>query len=121
MSTTKCNAKEELMHTYTPLEMKYIYNGGCESGCAHSHIYYYQTIKFFDKYYESCIQPYIEDVLDQKEIVNTFEEAECDLNTFKNNIVWCYINSIAYDLVCQYGLDSMDDDAILEKQMELTK
>ena len=40
-----------LKEVYDVDDCKYILEGGCVSGCAHSHIYYSQTNSFYDLYW----------------------------------------------------------------------
>ena len=44
------NAIQEIKETYTLEDFKEIANHGCQSGVCSQHIYYGDTIKFFDKY-----------------------------------------------------------------------
>ena len=41
---------KDLKKVYDVDDCKYILEGGCVSGCAHSHIYYSQTNSFYDLY-----------------------------------------------------------------------
>ena len=44
-----------LREVYDVEDCKYILEGGCVSGCAHSHIYYSQTNAFYDMHSDELI------------------------------------------------------------------
>ena len=92
------NAINEIKETYTLEDFKEIANHGCQSGVCSQHIYYGDTIKFYEKY-EGEILDYITDCYGDEFLVETFKNADACLNIYKNNIVWCFIEMIAMDAV----------------------
>ncbi len=62
------------------------------------HIYYGDTIKFFDNY-EDEIVDYIESNLGQEQLLEIFKNANCDLDLYKNNMTWCYIELVAMHII----------------------
>ena len=68
------NAVKEM---YNIEELKEIADHGCESGVCSQHIYYGDTIKFYDNY-EDEIMDYFTDYYDSDFLVNLFKDAhEC--------------------------------------------
>ena len=45
-----------LKEVYDVEDCKYILEGGCVSGCAHSHIYYSQTNSFYDDFSNEIVE-----------------------------------------------------------------
>ncbi len=56
------SAFETIQETYELETLREIVEHGCVSGVAHDHIYYSDTIKFFDEYEDEIIE-YISDTL----------------------------------------------------------
>ena len=104
MNTT---ALETIQDTYDIDTLREIVEHGCASGVAHDHIYYADTIKFFDDY-EDEITDYITDNFGSEMLVELFSNNEGNLRGYKNDIVWTYIELIACSIVDEY------EDAINE-------
>ena len=96
------NAIDEIKETYTLEDFKEIAGHGCSSGVCHEHIYYGDTIRFYDKH-EDDILEYINDVgLDEDFLVDMFRRSNADLTTYKNTVVWCFIEMIAVEAIDEY-------------------
>ena len=85
--------------------LKEIVEHGCVSGVATNHIYYPETVKFFDFYQEEILE-YIEDLLGTEYLIETFKYNEAHLTGYKNDVVWTYIELVAGQIV--------DDAEVLE-------
>jgi len=95
-------ASNELKSNYNDIGIwRDIRDYGCASGVASEHIYYYQTNKFFDEY-EDEITEYIRDAYDTDFLVKLFNEAAADLNTYKNDVVWCFIELLSQSVIDDY-------------------
>ncbi len=94
------DARMEIEQTYTLEDFKEIANHGCQSGVCHEHIYYGDTIKFYEKYEKELI-PYFIDQYDVDFLVDLFKESLLggSLTTYKNNVCWAYIEMIAFEAV----------------------
>ena len=94
------NAITKIKETYTVEDFKEIADHGCQSGVCHEHIYYGDTIKFYDTY-ETEIVPYLIDNYDVEFLVDLFKESLLggSLTLYKNNVVWCFIEMIAFESV----------------------
>ena len=90
------NAINEIKETYTLEDFKEIANHGCQSGVCSQHIYYGDTVKFFEKY-EDEVLDYIESSYGTEFLVDMFKNADASLTHYKNDVVWCLIEMIAFE------------------------
>ena len=91
------DARMEIEQTYTLEDFKEIADHGCQSGVCSKHIYYGDTIKFYEKY-EGEILDYITDCYGDEFLVDMFKNADACLDIYKNNIAWCFIEMIAFEV-----------------------
>ena len=91
-------AFEEIRNSYTIEELCDIVKWGCASGCATNHIYYADTVSFYDKY-EDEICDYIRDGIGSEFLTETFDNNEGHLVGYKNDIVWTFIELYAMELI----------------------
>ena len=87
-----------LNEVYDYNDCKYILQGGCISGCAHSHIYYSQTNSFYDEFSNEIVE-YVKNEMGENYPACLFVENDYDIVLYKNSIVWCAIECFAYDVV----------------------
>ena len=92
------NASQELKETYSLEDFKEIANHGCQSGVCHEHIYYADTIKFFDKYDEEITEYFVDNYGDTEFLIRLFDDAMCNLDSYKNDVTWAFIESVALDV-----------------------
>jgi len=93
---------KDLKEVYNVEDCKYILEGGCISGCAHSHIYYSQTNSFYDKYEEEIIELVMNTMGDNYPAC-IFVENDYSIVLYKNAMSWIAIESYAFD-VCDEEL-----------------
>ena len=79
-------------------KLKEIAEHGCVAGVATNHIYYSETTKFFDQY-EDEITDYVETLLGTDYLVVTFSNNDAHLRSYKNDVVWTYIELVAGEIV----------------------
>jgi len=89
---------DEIIATYDKETMEEIVTHGCQSGVCSQHIYYGDTIKFFDTH-EDEIMDYFTDNYDADFLVNLFKDADAVLHIYKNNVTWAYIEAISMDVI----------------------
>ena len=77
------------------------------------HIYYGDTIKFFEKYENEVIQ-YISDALEPETLGVFYIDSNFDQRTFKNNLVWTFIELVAMEVVDTKEEQERRDDLIIE-------
>ena len=87
---------KDLAKVYDIDDCKYILEGGCVSGCAHSHIYYSQTNSFYDKHSDEIVE-YIKEQMGDNYPACLFVENDYDIVLYKNSIVWCAIECYAFE------------------------
>ncbi len=92
------SAYDAIVDTYDIETLNEIVNHGCVSGVAHDHIYYKDTIEFFNTFEEELVD-YIDTSLGEDILVDLFRSANCDLQSYKNNVTWCYIELIASQII----------------------
>ncbi len=91
------NAVKEIMATYDKDRLKEIADHGCQSGVCSQHVYYGDTIKFFDTYEDEIVE-YIESRSGTEFLVEMFMDADASLTVYKNSVVWCFIEMIAFEV-----------------------
>ena len=84
----------EIANTYDTETMQEIVNHGCQSGVCSQHIHYADTIAFFDTYEDEITNDII-DIYGTDFLTNIFRENDCVLDMYKNDVVWCFIESVA--------------------------
>jgi len=89
---------EVIKNVYTIEELNDIVEHGCASGCAHQHIYYTDTVSFYDQYSDD-INDYIRDAIGSEFLTETFDNNEGNLTGYKNDIVWTFIELYAMELI----------------------
>tara|TARA_Y100001970_G_C13927024_1_gene696284 strand:+ start:186 stop:500 length:315 start_codon:yes stop_codon:yes gene_type:complete len=98
---------DEIIAAYDKETMEQIVTHGCQSGVCSQHIYYGDTIKFFDNYEEE-IMDYFTDNYDADFLVNLFKDADANLRFYKNNVAWAYIEAVCVDVLSEV------DEALLQ-------
>ena len=95
------NATEKILQTYNKEELKEIADHGCQSGVCSQHIYYGDTIQFYDTFetdiMDELVLNYGYDIL-----VDLFRDADANLHIYKNNVVWAFIEMVAFEAVEEY-------------------
>ena len=94
-------AFEQIKEDYCYEDLKEIINLGCQSGVCFKHIYYVDTIEFFNKYPDE-ITEYIVDIAGTELLVNIFTANNAILDHYINDVVWCYIEMICSQIVDEY-------------------
>ena len=92
------NATDELKEIYTLEDFKGIANHGCESGVCSQHIYYGDTVKFYDKYETEILDELVLNY-GTEFLVDLFRDADADLTYYKNAVTWAFIELTAIEAV----------------------
>ena len=98
---TMLSAIEQIKSDYDYEDAKEIVNHGCESGVCFKHIYYADTIGFFNKYPDE-ITSYLVDNFGTDFLANIFADNNAILDHYINDVVWCYIECIASQIVDEF-------------------
>ena len=89
---------DEIIAAYDKDTMEEIVTHGCQSGVCSQHIYYGDTIKFYDNHEDEMLD-YFTDNYDTDFLVNLFKDADASLNCYKNAVTWAYIEAISMDVI----------------------
>ena len=92
------DAAKAVKDIYSLEDLKEIANHGCQSGVCHKHIYYGDTIKFFD-YHETELLDEITLNYGTEFLVELFKDADADLTHYKNAVCWAFIEMVAMEAV----------------------
>ncbi len=99
---TNCSsAFDSIKESYDLDTLREINEYGCSSGIATNHIYYYQTVSFFDDNEEEIVE-HVSDVLGEEYLVEVFKNSNADITSYKNDIVWCFVELVAGQLVDEF-------------------
>ena len=92
------NATEKILSVYDIEELKEIADHGCQSGVCSQHIYYGDTIQFYDTFETSILDElvlnYGYDLLN-----DLFKQSDADLTYYKNSVVWAFIEMVAFEAI----------------------
>ncbi len=113
--TNYLSAFDTIKEQYDIDTLREIVEHGCSSGVANNHIYYTQTVSFFDEH-EDEITEYIKDNFGSEIFGELLTEHDGYLKHYKNDLVWTYIELVANtlveqyeDITCEEMNDSFDD------------
>ena len=107
-------AFDSIRDTYEYEDFKEIVNHGCQSGVCFKHIYYADTIEFFNKYPDE-ITSYLVDNFGTDFLANIFTDNNAILDHYINDVVWCYIELVCDQIVNEFEsttCEEMDDEPI---------
>ena len=95
---------------------KEIVNNGCVSGVCSQHIYYADTITFFDKY-EAEILSEITEILGVDTLVDIFKEHDACYDAYRNDCTWTFIELVAMDVVTEMERIEYEQEELIESYM----
>ena len=114
------HAFESIKEQYDIDTLREIAEHGCVSGVANNHIYYTETVKFFDEHEDEIIE-HLADYYGGEYSEEVWYNNSNHINGYKNEIVWSFIESVAQQLVdeyeditCEEMNDTFDDILSLE-------
>ena len=103
-----------IKNDYTIEELNDIVEHGCASGCANNHIYYSDTVSFYDQYSDDILD-YIRDAIGSEFLTETFDNNEGNLTGYKNDIVWTFIELYAMELIDNINNEELEDSEVKYK------
>ena len=109
--------RDVLLKEYDQEELQAIANHGCSDGVCFKHIYYGDTIAFFDKY-EAEILSEITEILGVDTLVDIFKEHDADYNAYRNDCTWTFIELVAMDVVTEMERIEYEQDELIESYMK---
>ena len=109
--------RNQLLKDYDQQQLQEIANHGCESGVCSQHIYYADTIAFFDKY-EAEILDLIHIRYGVDELVSIFKRSEACYDMYRNECTWLFIENVATDVVIDNEESDLAEDQLIEEYMK---
>ena len=109
--------RNQLLKDYDLSQFQEIVDNGCESGVCSKHIYYADTITFFDKY-EAEILDLIHIRYGVDELVEIFKRSDACYDMYRNECCWLFIENVALDVIMEMESDELIDDQTVESYMK---
>ena len=109
--------RNELLSTYDTETLSEIANNGCESGVCSEHIYYGDTISFFDKY-EAEILDLIHIRYGSDTLVDIFKQHDACYDAYRNDCCWLFIENVAQDVIQDLENEQLSEDEQIESYMK---
>ncbi len=106
------SAFDNIKATYDYETCKEIVDHGCQSGVCSEHVYYGDTIEFFDTYADEVTE-YIKDILGVEHLSETLQVNDGDLDMYKNDLTWTFIELVAMLVVDAKEEQMLRDDTII--------
>ena len=110
------NAIEKILSIYDKETLKEIADYGCQSGVCTQHIYYGDTVKFYETY-ETEVLDELTINYGTEFLINLFRDADACLDIYKNNVVWSFIEMVAMNVVSEYDEQEQAEEATLAGYM----
>ena len=110
------SAFDSIKDQYDIDTLQEIFDHGCVSGVATNHIYYNQTVSFFDTYEVEIIE-YVSDNLGEDYLVEVFKNSNADLTSYKNDICWCFVELVAGQLIDEFESTTCEELSQLDEAM----
>ena len=107
---TMQSAIDNIKATYDYETCKEIVNHGCQSGVCHEHIYYGDTFKFLDTYEDEIIDC-VSDVLGIEVLSETLYHNDGDLDMYKNDLTWTFIELVAMRIVDEFENTTQEEES----------
>ena len=109
--------RNQLLKDYDQEQLQSIADNGCKSGVCSKHIYYADTIAFFDKY-EAEILDLIHVRYGVDELVSIFKRSEACYDMYRNECVWLFIENVATDVIIDNEESQFAEDQLIEDYMQ---
>ena len=99
------DAVKALKEIYSIEDLKEIADHGCESGVCHKHIYYGDTVQFYETFETNILDELVLNY-GYEFLVDLFKDANADLTYYKNAVCWAFIEMTA--------MEAVEDEALLQ-------
>ena len=110
------NATEKILSVYNKEELKEIADHGCQSGVCSQHIYYGDTIQFYDTF-ETNIMYTLESEFGIEFLIDLFKQADACIDIYKNHMCWAFIEHVAFVAVDEDYERVFKEDAKIQEYM----
>ena len=109
--------RNQLLKDYDLEQLQEIADHGCKSGVCNQHIYYADTIAFFDKY-EGEILDIIHERYGVDTLVEIFKRSDACYYMYRNECCWLFIENVAQDAVIEMEESELAEDKQIENYMQ---
>ena len=122
--TNSITAFDTIKDQYDLDTLREIVEHGCQSGVANHHIYYNQTVSFFDDNEDEIVE-YVSDTLGDDYLVEVFKNNDAHLVSYKNDMCWTFVELVASQLVDEFESTTCEelsdlDDNVYSNLVELS-
>ena len=101
-------AFDVIKDTYDYEQCKEIVNHGCQSGVCSQHIYYADTVKFFEQYPDEITEELV-DNFGTEFLANVLTSNRGLLNYYMNDLTWAFIELVAMRVVDEYESTTQEE------------
>ena len=106
--------RNQLLKDYDQEQLQSIADNCCKTGVCSEHIYYADTIAFFNKY-EGEILDLIHVRYGVDELVSIFKRSEACYDMYRNECCWLFIENVATDVVIDNEESQLAEDRLIEE------
>ena len=104
------SAFDTIKDTYDYETCKEIANHGCQSGVCHEHIYYGDTVKFFEQHAEEITRELV-DNFGTDFLKETFNSNDANLTCYMNDLAWAFIELSAMRIVDEFENTTQEEES----------
>ena len=104
------SAFDTIKDTYDYEKCKEIANHGCQSGVCHEHIYYGDTVKFFEQHAEEITRELV-DNFGTDFLKETFNSNDANLTCYMNDLTWAFIELSAMRIVDEFENTTQEEES----------
>ena len=101
-------AFDVIKDTYDYETCKEIVNHGCESGVCSQHIYYADTIRFFEQYPDEITRELV-DNFGTDYLKEVFNNNDANLDYYMNDLTWTFIELVAMRVVDEFESTTQEE------------
>ena len=101
--------RAEVLTCYETETLQEIASHGCSSGVCSEHIYYADTIAFFNQH-EAEILDLIHERYGVNELVSIFKRSDACYNMYRNECCWLFIENVAEDAIQSLENEQLSED-----------
>ncbi len=95
------DATKAITDMYSIEDLKEIADHGCQSGVCSQHIYYGDSVKFYDTYEVQILDDLVHNY-GYEFLVDLFRDADAQLTWYKNSVCWAFIEMVAFEAVDEH-------------------
>ncbi len=104
------SAFDTIKDTYDYETCKEIVNHGCQSGVCHEHIYYGDTVKFFEQHAEEITRELV-DNFGTDFLKETFNSNDANLTCYMNDLTWAFIELSAMRIIDEIENTTQEEES----------